>query len=199
MIDNVLGISSYTTTSFFPAEESINQLILSYSPFKDAIRNITVPENAEDDELSGIAGAIVRAWSGMEKRNVSLKQIVDAVRSIGKGYMNIKTYPNAIISEDCKEVFHRCGLCFHISGITQEIYIVAPVVYKDAKISLEKEFPASISKKFRFLTFAIDTVKDAEKGVIPGVGGMVYPKLGLGDSHEKNKYIPNLVKERAML
>lgn len=81
----------------------------------------------------------------------------------------------------------------------QEIYIVAPVMYKDARAGLEKEFPASILEKFRFLTFAIDTVKDAEKGVMPGVGGMVYPKLGLGDSHEKNKYIPNLVKERAML
>lgn len=110
-------ISSCTTISFFPAEESINRLILSYSPFKNAIRNITVSGNAEDDELSGIAGAIVGAWSSMEKKDVSLKQIADAVRSIGKGYTNIKTYPNAIISEDCKGVFDRCGLCFYISGI----------------------------------------------------------------------------------
>ena len=31
-------------------------------------------------------------------------------------------------------------------------------------------------------------LKDKEKGIIPGIGGMVYPKLGLGDMHEKNKY-----------
>lgn len=62
----------------------------------------------------------------------------------------------------------------------------------------KQEFPASISDKFNFLTFAIDTLKDKEKGIIPGVGGMVYPKLGLGDMHEKNKYIPDLVKERMM-
>ena len=80
----------------------------------------------------------------------------------------------------------------------QEIYIVAPVMYKDAQANLKKEFPASISDKFNFLTFAIDTLKDKEKGIIPGIGGMVYPKLGLGDMHEKNKYIPNLVKERMM-
>lgn len=80
----------------------------------------------------------------------------------------------------------------------QEIYIVAPVMYKDAQANLKKEFPASISDKFNFLTFAIDTLKDKEKGIIPGVGGMVYPKLGLGDMHEKNKYIPDLVKERMM-
>lgn len=81
----------------------------------------------------------------------------------------------------------------------QEIYIVAPVMYKNAQASLEKEFPTSISNKFKFLTFAIDTVKDVQKGIIPGVGGMVYPKLGLGDSHEKNKYMPSLVKERTTI
>lgn len=80
----------------------------------------------------------------------------------------------------------------------QEIYIVAPVMYKDAQANLKKEFPVSISEKFKFLTFAIDTLRDKEKGIIPGVGGMVYPKLGLGDIHEKNKYIPDLVKERMM-
>lgn len=81
--------------------------------------------------------------------------------------------------------------------LPQVIYIVAPVMYKDAQASLEREFPTSISSKFRFLTFAIDTMKDQEKGIIPGIGGMVYPKLGLGDIHEKNKYIPELVKQRS--
>jgi len=80
-----------------------------------------------------------------------------------------------------------------------DIYIVSPVMYKDASSRLEKEFPISISKKFHFFTFAIDTIKDIQGHVLPGVGGMVYPKLGLGDSHEKNKYVPNLVKERVTL
>ena len=71
-----------------------------------------------------------------------------------------------------------------------DIYIVSPVMYKDASSRLEKEFPISISKKFHFFTFAIDTIKDIQGHVLPGVGGMVYPKLGLGESHEKNKYVP---------
>ena len=62
--------------------------------------------------------------------------------------------------------------------------------------NLEKEFPLSISAKFKFLTFAIDTVIDDQNNIIPGIGGKVYPKLGLGDQHDKNKSIPNLVKER---
>ena len=79
------------------------------------------------------------------------------------------------------------------------IYILSPVMYKDAQKNLQKEFPESISNKFEFLTFAIDTSKDAQGSVLPGVGGMIYPKLGLGDIHEKNRYIPNLVKERMAL
>ncbi len=81
----------------------------------------------------------------------------------------------------------------------QSIYIVSPVMYKDAAASLQKEFPESISSKFNFLTFAIDTERDVQGRVLPGVGGMIYPKLGLGDGHEKNKYIPQIVKERACL
>ena len=78
----------------------------------------------------------------------------------------------------------------------ENIYIVSPVMYKDAISNLKKEFPESISKKFYFLTFAIDSERDKNGQVLPGIGGMVYPKLGLGDSHEKNKYMPNLIKER---
>ena len=56
----------------------------------------------------------------------------------------------------------------------QEIYIVSPVMYKDASSRLENEFPLSISNKFHFFTFAIDTIKDNQGHVLPGVGGMIY-------------------------
>lgn len=74
------------------------------------------------------------------------------------------------------------------------IYILSPVMYKDAQKNLQKEFPESISNKFEFLTFAIDTSKDAQGSVLPGVGGMIYPKLGLGDIHEKIDIYPILSK-----
>ena len=77
----------------------------------------------------------------------------------------------------------------------EKIAIIAPVMYKDGKPNLEKEFPEEISKKFCFLTFAVDDErKDNE--VIPGVGGMVYSRLGLGNIETKNQYIPKMVKER---
>ena len=79
----------------------------------------------------------------------------------------------------------------------QKIIIAAPVMFISAKDSLMKEFPSSISSKFQFLTFAIDDVRDDKGVVLPGVGGMVYSKLGLGNQVEKNLYMPQIVKDRA--
>lgn len=77
----------------------------------------------------------------------------------------------------------------------EEIFIMAPVMYKDAQPNLLKEFPDEISKKFKFLQFAVDDELQ-ENEVVPGVGGMVYPRLGLGDINDKNQYIPDMVKNR---
>ena len=60
---------------------------------------------------------------------------------------------------------------------------------------LRKEFPEVISSKFRFLTFAVDDEKKGSE-VLPGIGGWVYPRLGLGGMAEKNSYIPKMVLER---
>ena len=75
------------------------------------------------------------------------------------------------------------------------IAIMAPVMYKDAQPNLLKEFPEEISNKFRFLQFAVDEDRQGNE-VIPGIGGMVYPRLGLGDINKKNQYIPQMVRMR---
>lgn len=100
----------------------------------------------------------------------------------------------SIISTSCVVKTQLTRLVSEIQP--RKIYIVAPVMYKDAEESLRKEFPASIADKFEFVTFAIDTERDKNQNIIPGIGGMVYPKLGLGNLQEKNKYMPELVKER---
>jgi len=76
------------------------------------------------------------------------------------------------------------------------IYIVSPVMHKNSEASLKSEFPSNISKKFKFVYFAQDSVKDKSTGeVIPGIGGEVYPKLGLEAQPVKAGFIPDLVKE----
>ncbi|MDY3069929.1 MAG: hypothetical protein SOR57_09840 [Parabacteroides sp.] len=75
------------------------------------------------------------------------------------------------------------------------IVIMSPVMYKDAQPNLLKEFPNEISNKFQFIQFAVDEDRQGNE-VIPGIGGMVYPRLGLGDINKKNQYIPKMVKMR---
>lgn len=84
-----------------------------------------------------------------------------------------------------------------ISDLTpKKIFIIAPVMYKDAEYNLCMDFPQNISSKFKFLTFAVDDEINDHKEIIPGIGGMVYPRLGLGNESEKNSYIPEIVKLR---
>lgn len=101
----------------------------------------------------------------------------------------------SIISTSCvvkSQVNHLVG---RVSP--RKIIIAAPVMYVAAKDSLMKEFPEEVSSKFSFVTFAVDDDRDSKGVVLPGVGGMVYPKLGLGDADKKNYYMPRLVRERA--
>lgn len=77
-----------------------------------------------------------------------------------------------------------------------KVIIVAPVIFKDSEEALKNEFPDRISSKFEFVYFAIDDFCSETGEVVPGIGGMVYERLGLGDSNKKNYYIPSIVKER---
>jgi len=78
----------------------------------------------------------------------------------------------------------------------ERIAILAPVMYKDGVPNLMKEFPKDVVERFRFVTFAVDEDRTPEGEVVPGIGGMVYPRLGLGDMTAKNSYIPQVVLER---
>ena len=76
--------------------------------------------------------------------------------------------------------------------VPDQIAILAPVMYKDGVPNLMREFPEEISNKFHFITFAVDDEREGSE-VVPGIGGMVYPRLGLGDMETKNRYIPEMV------
>jgi hypothetical protein len=78
----------------------------------------------------------------------------------------------------------------------QHIFIVAPVIYSSAQERLISEFEESIHKKFQFVYLAEDDERSPTGEVIPGIGGMVYERLGFGDQINKNKYVPELVKTR---
>ena len=96
----------------------------------------------------------------------------------------------SIISTSCVVKTQLTRLIGKISP--KQIAILAPVMYKDGIPNLKREFPEEISSKFNFVTFAIDD-KRVGNEVVPGIGGMVYPRLGLVDIETKNHYIPEMV------
>lgn len=83
------------------------------------------------------------------------------------------------------------------SANPKRIFVASPVMLQGAEERLSSEFPPEIAKKFEFVHFATDSQKsDDGQEVIPGVGGSVYELLGFGDGKTKNKYVPNIVRER---
>jgi len=100
----------------------------------------------------------------------------------------------SIISSSCVVKTQLTRLIGKINP--ERIAIMAPVMYKDGIPNLMSEFPESINSKFEFKTFAIDEDRLDNGEVVPGIGGMVYPRLGLGDIGSKNSYIPEMVMSR---
>ena len=133
-------------------------------------------------------------WNGkVRDENISvspvLRQYKEEKRSERVSFIVVKS----IISGACVV---KTNLTRAISDADpSQIFVVAPVLYQGAQKRLADEFPKSISDRFEFLWFATDTRKQGEN-VLPGIGGSVYKRLGLGDERSKNKYIPELVKER---
>ena len=76
------------------------------------------------------------------------------------------------------------------------VLIVAPVVLSGTMEQIREEFPRPIADKFEFYWFAQDNKRKENGEVIPGIGGSVYERLGVGDSETKNNYIPEIVKKR---
>ena len=77
----------------------------------------------------------------------------------------------------------------------ERVFVVSPVMLEGAEDKLSAVFPKRISNKFEYIHFATDTGKEGDN-VVPGIGGSVYELLGLGNSSTKNKYTPQIVKDR---
>jgi hypothetical protein len=148
-------------------------------------------------EEAGLASKIhlICLWNDkIKKENVSLSPVVKEYKEEFDS-TNTTTFiiVKSIISGACVV---KTNLTYAISiANPTRIFVASPVMLEGAEGRLAHEFPEEISRKFEFVTFAIDTDKDGEN-VIPGIGGSVYELLGLGNSKDKNRYVPRLVKER---
>lgn len=150
-------------------------------------------ERLEEEGLESRVHLICLWNDKIKKEDVSLspvvKEYIEDFDSTNTSFIIVKS----IISGACVV---KTNLTHAISiANPNKIFVAAPVMLKGAEGRLSHEFPLEISRKFQFVAFAIDTDKEGEN-VIPGIGGSVYELLGLGNSREKNKYVPKLVKER---
>lgn len=93
----------------------------------------------------------------------------------------------------------RTNLIDTITRVTpQQIFIVAPVIYKGAEERLRKGFSKEVYNKFHYIYLAEDDIKSPEGIIIPGIGGEVYDRLGFGSQDDKNRSTPELVKKRRL-
>ena len=64
-----------------------------------------------------------------------------------------------------------------------------------AQERLGHEFPADLADKFSYIWFATDPEQVGEV-VSPGVGGLVYDRLGFDGEAGKNRHTPDIVRQR---
>lgn len=78
----------------------------------------------------------------------------------------------------------------------RKIFVAAPVILEGSTDDIKAEFPESISSQFEFVWFAQDDEKKESGEVVPGIGGSVYERLGIGTSSTKNSYQPTWIASR---
>jgi hypothetical protein len=100
----------------------------------------------------------------------------------------------SIISGACVVKTNLLELIQHLEP--EKTFIVAPVIHIQSEKKLKQEFDAKIYEKFQFLYFAQDNELNSNGEIIPGIGGMVYNRLGFQDQDDKNRYTPEIVKNR---
>lgn len=133
-------------------------------------------------------------WNGkIRDEGVSLSPVLRQYKEEQSSATASFIIVKSIISGACVV---KTNLTRAISSISPEqVFVVSPVLLKGAQERLSREFSTEISNKFQYVWLATDSEKNGEN-VIPGIGGSVYERLGLGDENEKNKYTPAIVKER---
>jgi hypothetical protein len=126
--------------------------------------------------------------------DISVAPIIKEFHEEGYKDVPILIIVKSIISSSCVV---RTNLTKLIEESDPErILVVAPVLLQGAIKNLESEFDDRIVRKFDYVFFAEDDKKTQDGLVYPGIGGDIYTRLGFDNQDAKNKFIPNIVKER---
>ncbi|QMT41118.1 hypothetical protein [Neisseria shayeganii] len=104
----------------------------------------------------------------------------------------------SIISGSCVVRTNLAALLTRETGevLFSDILVAAPVMLDKSHTKLKDEFSSKIHEAFRFCTLRVDKTRLANGVVVPGIGGEVYPRLGLKDQPARlpGGYMPELVR-----
>jgi hypothetical protein len=176
----------------------------------EGITNINLASTAEDADFlgKGIIDTLEQAkksvlltvyWNKNFKpnieNNISIAPIIKEFHEISNEIKpDVLVIIKSIISSSC---VIRTNLTRFIEDSTPNtIFVVSPVLLSGSIAHLELEFPEEISSRFRYLYLAEDTERSNQGIVLPGIGGDVYKRLGFEGQEQKNRYTPNIVRER---
>jgi hypothetical protein len=154
--------------------------------------------------LAALGGPVVRVacfWNDRKtisgaKSGVQIDLAPIVRRYVEPGKPDAFLVVKSIISSGCVVRTNITELVYDLEPA--RVLIFAPVIYKDADERLCQEFEDAIARRFEFYWFAEDDEKEGEN-VIPGIGGQVYERLGMGGRADKNRYTPQLVRQRRKL
>lgn len=152
--------------------------------------------NRVETQLSSVAFACFwnQRFSPFEIEDLQAAPIIKKYQEKTTDKVDNLVVIKSIISGACVVKTNLMNLIQTI--VPDRIFIVAPVMYFTASEKLKQEFEKEICEKFQFLYFAEDDERTPEGEVIPGIGGMIYERLGFQGQDDKNKYIPEIVKQR---
>lgn len=206
LVDDSTGIQEYKSC-FYELGMALSGLIWRTQALGDGTR-VTLACSSEDadwlskgilDDLQSrsVHPSLAVFWN---LRNDPFDNRQYPVAPIVKSYIESSETTEVLVI--CKSIIStscvvRTNLTYLIEKINpSRIFIASPVLMGNAIESLKNEFPKAISEKFSFLYFAEDNEVNQAGEVIPGIGGSVYQRLGLESGPAKNKYVPEIVKER---
>lgn len=149
-----------------------------------------------EEQLKSVAFACFwnQRFSPFEVEDIQIAPILRKYQEPVSQSVNYLIVVKSIISGACVV---RTNLVHLIQKIEPEkIFIVDPVMYVKVEEKLKNSLKKEIYEKFQFFYFAKDDRRTHEGEVIPGIGGNVYHRLGFDGQDAKNKYIPEIVKDR---
>jgi hypothetical protein len=149
-------------------------------------------------QLTSAALFVTVFWNQRFKPNadndIAVAPIIREFHDPGYQTADVIIVLKSVIANACVVKTNLTRLIEHLEP--KQILIVAPVLLKNAQRKLELEFPKDLSAKFEYLYFAEDSERSGDGIVVPGIGGDIYQRLGFGEQSAKNRFTPELVKER---